>query len=75
MQWLTTPGGQVGIEVVRALDMWLARRWKFGRRRHAGAEQEGLGEDGPNRWAPSVSNDDAVMGGKPAHARRWAEAL
>jgi hypothetical protein len=31
MRWLTTEGGQVGIEVVRALDVWPARRWEFGR--------------------------------------------
>jgi hypothetical protein len=61
--------------VVRALDVWLAQRWEFGQRRHAGAEQWGLGEDDPDRWAPSVSDGGAVMGGRPAHVRRWAEAL
>jgi hypothetical protein len=30
---------------------------------------------GDDTRAQSRSNDDAVMGGKPAHARRWAEAL
>jgi hypothetical protein len=25
-------------------------------------EQGGLGEDGPDRWAPSVSNSNAVTG-------------
>jgi hypothetical protein len=28
---------------------------------------EDLGKDGANWWAPSVSDGDAVMAGKPAH--------
>jgi hypothetical protein len=44
MRWLTTEGGQVDVEVVRALDVWPNRRREFGQRGHAGAEQgEGLG--------------------------------
>jgi hypothetical protein len=31
MRRLTTTGGQVGIEVVQALDVWPARRQEFGR--------------------------------------------
>jgi hypothetical protein len=31
-----------------------------------------LGEDSPDRWAPSVSDSGTVMGGRSAHARRWA---
>jgi hypothetical protein len=62
MRRLTTAGGHVDIEVVRALDGWLAQQWEFGRRGHAGAEQGGLGEDGPDRWAPSVSNGGTVTG-------------
>jgi putative intracellular protease/amidase len=58
--------------VVRALDVWPARRREFRRRRHASAEQGGLGEDDPNRWAPSVSDGGTVTGGRPAHAQSWA---
>jgi hypothetical protein len=36
---------------------------------------EELGQDGPDRWAPSVSDGGTVMGGRPAHGRRWAKAL
>jgi hypothetical protein len=39
MRRLTTASGQVDIEVVRALNGWVARRWKFARRGHAGTEQ------------------------------------
>jgi hypothetical protein len=55
----------VDIEVVQALDGWPARQWEFGRRGHASAEQGGLREDDPDRWAPSVSDDGAVTGGMP----------
>jgi hypothetical protein len=47
-----TAGGQVDIEVVRALDGWPARRWEFGQQGYTGAKQWGLEEDGPDRWAP-----------------------
>jgi hypothetical protein len=30
---------------------------------------------GNDRWSSSVSDNGAVMGGRPAHTRRWAEAL
>jgi hypothetical protein len=32
----------------------------------------GLGEDGPNKWAPSVNDGSAVTAGRTARARRWA---
>jgi hypothetical protein len=32
----------------------------------------GLGEDGPERWASSASDDGVVTGGRPAHERSWA---
>jgi hypothetical protein len=51
---------QVDIAVVRALNGWPTRRREFGQRGHEGAEQGGLGEDGPDRWVPSVSNGGAV---------------
>jgi hypothetical protein len=62
----------VGIEVVQALDGWLARRREFtgeDTRRGAG---EDLGDDRADRRAPSISDGDAVRAGKPAHAQRWA---
>jgi hypothetical protein len=43
----------VDIEVVRALDGWLAGRWEFGWRGYVGAEEGELGEDGPERLASS----------------------
>jgi hypothetical protein len=36
---------------------------------------EDLGEDGPDGWAPFVSDGGVVTGGKLAHARRWAAVL
>jgi hypothetical protein len=29
-----------------------------------------LGEDGPDWWSSAVTDDDAVTGGRPAHALR-----
>jgi hypothetical protein len=52
---------QVDIAMVRALNGWPTRRREFGQRGHESAEQGGLGEDGPDRWVPSVSNGGAVM--------------
>jgi hypothetical protein len=52
----------VAILVAWGGDGWLTRRWEFGRRGHAGAEQGGLGEDGPDMWVSSVSDGGAVMG-------------
>jgi hypothetical protein len=39
------------------------------------AAGENLGEDDPDRWAPSVSDGDVITEGRPAHARRWAVTL
>jgi hypothetical protein len=67
MPQLTTVGGQVDIEVVRALDGWPARRQEFASevmRRGAG---KNLVEDGADKWAPSFSDGDAVMVGMLAH--------
>jgi hypothetical protein len=74
MRWLTMADGHVDIEVVRALDVCPARGWEFGRQQHVGAERGGggLGEDGPERWASSASDDGVVTGGRPAHERSWA---
>jgi hypothetical protein len=33
---------------------------------------EDLGKDGADRQAPSVSDDDVVTAGRPAHMRVWA---
>jgi hypothetical protein len=68
---LTVVGGQVDIEVVRALDGWLARRWEFASEDTRRGVGEDLGKDGANRWAPSVSDGDAVSSGKLAHAQGW----
>jgi hypothetical protein len=74
-RWLTTAGGHVDIEVVRALDGWPTRRLEFAiedTRRGAG---EDLGEDGADKRAPSVSDGDAVTARRPSRARRWVAAL
>jgi hypothetical protein len=42
-RWLNVAGEHVAILVVRGDDGWPARRWQFGRRCHAGAEQGGIG--------------------------------
>jgi hypothetical protein len=37
--------------------------------------EEDLGEEGPDKWVPVVSVGEAVTGGRPAHAWRWARQL
>jgi hypothetical protein len=66
-----TVGGQVDIKVVQALDGWPSRRWEFvGEDTWRGAGED-LGDDRAHRWAPSISDGDAVTAGKPARTRRW----
>jgi hypothetical protein len=42
---------------------------------HGHRAEEDLGEEGPDRWVPVVSVGEAVTGGRPAHAWRWAREL
>jgi hypothetical protein len=70
-RWLTMAGGQVDIEVVRALDGCPARRWEFADEDTRHGAGEDLGKDGADRRDSSISNGNEVMAGRPAHTRGW----